>query len=285
MNRFVSLTFAAVLLALTALPLAAQAPALKTTELGRGPTIVLVHSLGSARMQWMPTARKLLGGYRVVMVDLPGHGDSPLPDPFTLEAATAALDQVLAKQKAESTIVVGQGTGGTLAILAARAHPERVRGVVAIDVSLKSPFQDMPDQQRKYITEYLTNATAEEYADLLKRMFGQSGRDSAQNVEIHSRASMVPSASIKAYIREQIYFDPSAQLKDFKLPLLYVGSSKSWADTVTWAVFAKQRGFDVIPGVTTKRIANSGSMIANDQPDSLAAAIDAFAKSVLAARK
>lgn len=284
MNRSVPIA-AAALLALTALPLAAQAPALKTTELGRGPTVVLVHGLGGARMQWMPTARKLLGGYRVVMVDLPGHGDSPLPDPFTIDAGAAALDQVLAKQKAESTIVVGQGIGGVMAVLAARAHPERMRGVVVIDASLRTPFAQVPDQQRKFFIEYLNTATAEQYSEFLKQMFTRQGRDSAQGVEINARAAMVPPVSMKAYLRELMYFDGSTQIKDFKVPLLYVGSSRSWADTVTWVALAKERGYDMITGVATRRIANSGTMIASDQPDSLAAAIDAFAKTAIAGAK
>lgn len=285
MNRPVSLAAAALLLALTALPLAAQAPTpLKTTDLGRGATVVLVHGLGSGRMQWMPTVRKLLGGYRVVMVDLPGHGESPLPDPFTLDAGAVALNQVLARQKAESTIVVGQGIGGAIAILAARAHPEYLRGVVAIDASLKTPFSQVPDQQRKFFLDYLNTATSEQYAEFLKQLFSRQGRDSAQGVEIHTRAAMVPRTSMTTYLRELMYFDASAQLKDFKVPLLYVGSSKAWADTVTWAALARERGYEALPQVATRRIANSGSMIASDQPDSLASAIDAFAKKVLAAK-
>lgn len=276
---------AALLIAALATPLAAQAPALKVTELGKGPTIVMVHGLGGARMQWMPTARKLLAGYRVVMVDLPGHGDSALPEPFSLEVAAAALDQVLARQNAESTIVVGQGVGGAIGVLAARAHPEHVRGVVVIDASLKSQFTQIPDQQRKFFIDYLSSATAEQYAELIKQMYARQGRDSAQGVEINARATMVPRASMNAYLRELMYFDASAQLKDWKKPLLYVGSSKSWADTVTWAGVSKERGYDAIAGVQSRRIANSGALIATDQPDSLAAAIDAFAKAAFAAKK
>ena len=285
MRRIASLAAALTLLALTALPIAAQAPALKVTELGRGPTVVLVHGLGSGRMQWMPTARKLLGGYKVVMVDLPGHGESPMPDPFTLDAAATALDQVLAKQKAESTIVVGQGMGGTIAVLAARTHPEHVRGVVAIDGTLKSPFKDVPDQQKKFIADYLVSATNEQYADMMKGMFGRQGRDSVQGVEINARAALVPRPNMTAYLKELIYFDLSAQMKDFKVPLFYVGSSKGWADTTKWAAVAKERGYELAPGVSSKRVPNSGALIASDQPDTLAAAIDAFAKQVFAAKK
>src|SRR5947207_9316839 len=74
-------------LACAAVALAARVRAepvqLKTTEMGHGPTIVFVHALGGSRSDWLPIARKLLGRYRVVLVDLPGHGESPLPDPFS----------------------------------------------------------------------------------------------------------------------------------------------------------------------------------------------------------
>src|SRR5260221_5110486 len=70
--------------ALLAIAAFAATPAtLKTTELGHGPTIVFLHGLGGGRLQWMPVARKLLATNRVVLVDLPGHGDSTMPDPFS----------------------------------------------------------------------------------------------------------------------------------------------------------------------------------------------------------
>ena len=126
---------------------AAEPVTLKTTELGQGPTLVFLHDLGSGRMTWMPLARRLLGRYRVVLVDLPGHGDSPMPESFTLVAAAAALDRVLARQKAESTVVVGHGVGGVIALLEASAHPERQRALVVMAAASKSPIT-IPDQQR-----------------------------------------------------------------------------------------------------------------------------------------
>lgn len=289
LNRpFAALALAApALAALLVLPLAAQppaTPALKTTELGRGPAVVLVHGLGGARMQWMPTARKLLGSYRVVMVDLPGHGDSPLGDGFTLESGAAAVAQVLARQKAESTIVVGQGVGGAIAVLAAHANPGRVRGVVAIDASLKTPFAQVPDQQRQGFLGWLDAASPEEYGAFLKQLYATQGRDSAQIVELQSRAAMVAPTTMKAYFRQLMYFDASPKMKEFRTPLLYIGSSKSWADTVTWASLARERGYEHAAGVATERIGNSGMLIASDQPDSLASAIDAFAKKVIAGK-
>src|SRR5207249_11560408 len=103
------------LLAFAAVPFAARSRAadpapmtLKTTELGDGPALVFVPDAGMPRTVWMPTARKLVAGHHIVLVDLPGHGESPMLDPFSFAAAAEALDRVLAKQKADSTVVIGQ---------------------------------------------------------------------------------------------------------------------------------------------------------------------------------
>lgn len=275
MNRLRFAIVTAALAAVLATPLAAQAPApaLKTTDLGKGTTIVLVPGLGSQRMQWMPTARKLLANHKVVLVDLPGHGDSPMPDPFSLEAAAELLDGVLAKQNPDSTIVVGHALGGMLAVMAAKAHPERVKGVMVIDASLKFPTS-IPDQQKKFFLEFIDA----NYDAFLKQMFKPLGRDTTQGIEIYSKAALVPSQNVKAYMRQLLNADASGAAKAIKAPLLYVGSSKAWPDTVQWGVIAKQRGWEEVASAKTRRIGNSGYLIMADQPDSLALAIGEFAK-------
>src|SRR5215467_2593246 len=119
--------------------LAAPAPApLATTEQGHGPTLLFLHGAGGTRDSWKPAVEKL-GGYHVVLADLPGHGSSPLPDPFSLQAAAEQVTATLRTLKAESTVVVGQGMGGVLALKALVAHPDRARGLVLIDVALVAP--------------------------------------------------------------------------------------------------------------------------------------------------
>ena len=256
--------------------LADTPPALKVTELGRGPAIVMVHGIGSGRLQWMPTARKLIGNHHVVLVDLPGHGDSPMLDPFSFNAAAAALSEVIAHQKAESTIVVGQGVGGTIALLAVSQHPERQRGLIVIDGATKLP-QPIPDQQMKYFFDYLeTN-----YEAVMKPMFVGQGRDSAQGAALWAQASLVPPASMKPYMHEFVTADVSKQMKELKVPLLYIGSEKVWPADKSWADLAKSIGYDEAVNLDTRRIAGAGAMIASEQPDTLAMVIHDFSARVV----
>ena len=251
---------------------------LPATELGRGSTLVLLHSMGAARASWMPTARKLIGSHRVVMADLPGHGRSPLPDPFSLEAAADVVGQLLAAQKAESTIVVGQGMGGVLALMALAAHPERARGLVLIDAALLSPM--MPDQQREQMAQFIDA----NYDTFLRTTFTRMGRDSAQGVLIHAQAVQVPPSTVKAYFAKMLTMDVTRTLKAAHLPILVVGTERVWPPDKDSLTFVKTMGYAGASGLEVRRMANCGFLVASEQPDSLAALLDGFASKVLARR-
>ena len=280
MIRFARIAPAALagLILLTATLPAAEISSLKTTELGQGPTLVFLHELGGGRMTWMPVARKLIGRYRVVLADLPGHGESPMPDPFTLAAAASALDQVLAKQKSDSTVLVGHGVGGVIALLEASAHPERVRGLVIMAAAARSPMP-IPDQQRELFMRQIND----HYADFIRGMFMMQGRDSAQGVAVHAQAALVPPANMKAYLRELLILDATGAVKRLKVPMLYVGAASNWPPEQGWPEMAKRYGYDEARDVTWRRIGASGHYVAQDQPDSVATALMEFAAKALAA--
>ena len=269
-------------LLLSVAPPGAAAPlvAPKTLELGKGPTIVLVHDLGGNRSVWMPTVRKLLGRYRVVLVDLPGHGESPAPDPFSFEAAAEALDLVLAKQNPDSTVLVGKGVGGMLALLDLKAHPGRVRGLVVIETGLKSTLK-VDDQEIKYFLDMLDS----DYDRVLKMIFSKAGRDSMQGVAIHAMAAQTPRQTIKSYIGASLTGDATSALKSVQVPFLFVATDRLFKGGKSPGTALLALGYEDTTSVPMRRIANAGYLVMQDQPDTLAAVIADFTTRALAAKK
>jgi pimeloyl-ACP methyl ester carboxylesterase len=272
---------AAMLAAVLVAAVRVQAEALppKTTELGRGPVIVIVHGLGASRSDWMPTARKLIGRYRVVMVDLPGHGETPLPDPFSFGAVGAAIDQVLAKQNPDSTIVVAHQMGGRAVLAALAAHPGRVKGVMLMDVPVGVPAQ-IDDQQKKQFLEFMDRS----YEVVSKMMFSNLGRDTTQSKDIFSMFSQTSPATVKAYVREGFYSDGNKDARALKVPMQILLTSRVFKAGATPGATLKLLGWQDTT-LAVRRVPESGYWAMKDQPDTLAAWISAFSAAQVGAAK
>jgi pimeloyl-ACP methyl ester carboxylesterase len=258
---------------LAAVALAAPAP-LATIDQGRGPTLLLLHSRGGTRETWKPTAEKL-AGYHVVLADLPGHGDTPLPDPFSMDAAADQVAATLGTLKAESTVVVGQGMGGVLALRALAAHPERARGLVLVDVSLVGQGKDAT--QRDAILQFVD----QNYRAFLRMTFGHLGRDSLQNLRIESQAAKVPSPTMRAFFEELLMLDANMYIRRARVPILVVATDRVWPADMDSVTFMTQMGYVGAPALSIAHVSDAGFLVATEQPDTLAALIARFTTRVL----
>ena len=267
-------------IALTASPVRAEGPGLETLELGTGPTVVMVPGVGGTRTDWLQTVKRLRDRYHCVMVEIPGQGKSPLPEPFSLQAAAQALDAVIAKQKPESTIVVANGIGGTVALLAASAHPERLRGLMLIDTPVKSPLP-IPDQQRAQIIKFME----ENYDQFSRMLFASMGRDSAESTQLFALMAAVPPATVKGYFREMFSADANRELKELKVPLALAFTERSWKAGTSAGTVMRSFGMEDSTLAAPMRIANAGRMPMKDQPDTLATWISGFAARSFAGKK
>ena len=94
------------------------------------PRIVFVHATRLTRAMWQAQLASLSDRFRVVALDLPGHG-ALATRPFTLDSAA---DQVAAVIEATSpgrpVVVVGLSLGGYVAMHLVSRRPELVRGLV-----------------------------------------------------------------------------------------------------------------------------------------------------------
>ena len=102
------------------------------------PAIVFVHATRLTRAQWSAQLRHLSGRYRIIALDLPGHGVRAA-EPFSVEAAARAVaDAIDAEAPSGRAVVVGLSLGGYVAIEAAAAYPERVAGLVLAGCSAEA---------------------------------------------------------------------------------------------------------------------------------------------------
>lgn len=102
---------------------------------GDGPAVVLVHGITESRRTWDPLVAPLIGaGYRVVAIDLRGHGDSSRIGPYDLATMAGDVGLVLATEGIEDGLLVGHSLGGAVVSACAAGGP--CTGVVNVDQPL-----------------------------------------------------------------------------------------------------------------------------------------------------
>ena len=151
-NTTTTIVVAAALAVAAALPASADQPlssAARTTQFlklpegqiayddsgGDGPLVICVPGLGDVRGQYRFLAPKLVAaGFRVVTMDLPGHGESsvdwPAYSPALVGADIVAMVRHLGASKA---FILGNSMAGGSAVWAAAEIPDNIAGIVLID--------------------------------------------------------------------------------------------------------------------------------------------------------
>ena len=241
--------------------------------IGRGPTVVLVHGLGSDYDDWLPVARDLARDHRVVFVELPGHGLAPMATPFALEQATLALDRAIAEQAHDPVVLVGHSVGGLVATAEALRAPQRVRGLVLVETALAP-------QVSRAEADTLIAEFDRDWEGTLHAVYSSFGRDSLQGERLWARASQVERQNLRAWIPVALHTDLTSEAAGLAMPVLAVLAPRSWEAEETWEHAAKALGYARIPRLRGMRIENCGHFIMLDRPRRLAEAIRRFSSNV-----
>ena len=102
-----------------------------------GPPLVLVHGFAAALQAWEPWVAELGPRYRIITLDLPGHGLTRTPPGYSLTGSdqVAVVDALTQRLGIESFALGGHSMGGGVAWRYAMAHPERVNALILIDAA------------------------------------------------------------------------------------------------------------------------------------------------------
>jgi pimeloyl-ACP methyl ester carboxylesterase len=101
---------------------------------GHGPAVILLHGVSESAAIWSPLATQL-PGFRLLAVDLPGHG---LSDPAVFQRgrvrdqARQLVEDILDALELDKVPVIGHSLGGMFALWQAAAGSGRISEVIAI---------------------------------------------------------------------------------------------------------------------------------------------------------
>ncbi|MGC9354675.1 MAG: alpha/beta fold hydrolase [Mariniphaga sp.] len=134
-------------------------------EYGDGKPIVLLHGFGGCSQNWHPFTAKLSENYRLIVVDMRGHGYSTNPDnKFTHKDSANDVFHLLDKLRIDRFSAMGMSSGGMTLLHMAINQPKRIDSMILISATTyfheqartimrRASFKTMPQEVRKMYRE------------------------------------------------------------------------------------------------------------------------------------
>jgi pimeloyl-ACP methyl ester carboxylesterase len=247
---------------------------------GSGPAVVMIHGFGGSKAVWQPQIQEFSRRYRVITLDLPGHGDSPRPEGdqhYSPAACAEELRLFLDHLEIERAVLVGQSLGTVISQLFYLARPARVRALVLNGALAASPPAGV--QRGPWVDEIVKRIEARGIRaymeELVPNYFSRSPDPALVKAATHEAWKLAQHAAV-AYCRAVSQLNIRERLGEIRVPtLLIVG-----AEDGRTPVEESERMNRAIPDSLLKIVKGAGHLANVEKPAEFNRAVLAFIDSV-----
>lgn len=242
---------------------------------GHGETILLLHGLGSSIKDWNFQIPVFSKKYRVLALDLRGHGASRMYNAeFGVATMTEDVRQFLKALHVEKASVIGFSMGGAIAFQLAYSFPELVDKMVIVNSvpnfnDLGTLGTNMLESRLKTIREDGLATLADEISE---KMFPLDSQMQLRNEFAVRCKSNDDEDYIQSFVT-LMNWGLGDSFKEIETKTLVVASDMDYTD-----VSVKSQYAEAMPNATLKVIENSRHAVVMDQPDEFNAVVLQFLK-------
>jgi pimeloyl-ACP methyl ester carboxylesterase len=236
------------------------------TSHGAGPqTLILVHHLTADATSWREQIAAFSPRYRVVALDLPGHGRSGMPAAFSIELFVRAVEAVRSEAGAGRVVLLGHGASAPIVRRYALTHPERVAGLV-----LAEPLLLMTDRRGRSNAppENIArqfSATAVREQTIRRQYFGEATPPALQDRILTMMLATPDHVAAEALIATE---RPSERGNEpVRLPVLAVYATAGATERAVKLLY---------PMAEYHRIPNTGHFLMMETPDTFNGVVEGF---------
>lgn len=131
------------------------------TATGKGTAVVLLHGFLENQTMWQYLAPVLATKYRVITIDLLGHGNTDcLGYVHTMEDQADMVHHVLHELKIRKSVLIGHSMGGYVALAFAELYPDNVKGLVLLNSTSRADSDERKLNRDRAIAAVKQNYTA-----------------------------------------------------------------------------------------------------------------------------
>ena len=218
--------------------------------------LIFVHGWTCSAEFWRDSINSF-PGYRVIAVDLPGHGGSDKPlAKYTMDHFARSIDAVMQAAKVKRAVLAGHSMGTPVIRQFYRLYPKKTAGLVIVDGAL-FPFAD---------------------SEAFEKFFAPIRADYDKNAHIFIDGMLTPirDAALKSWIRESMLstpgyvalsaFDGMADMSIWKEDKIEVPVLAILANSPNWPKGTEQRYRDLAPNINYQMWDGVSHFLMMDRP-------------------
>ena len=260
-------------------------------EIGTGPPLVLLHSLGLSYREWEPVVDRLSARFRLVLPDLPLHGDSEdrPRHPYTPQWLTDVVTGFCAEAAGPRPLVAGHDFGAELALLATlqgQLHPARLV-LMGTRLHRREEYEGMRSAWRTAcrvaavpgLDRVLAHGATVVFRPAVGERLSAQSAPGARDLLRHAFADVGGNGNrARSWAKFARRWPPGPQrhLLDFyprvQMPVLLLWGTDDRAHPLT----APQEALDLIPDAHLRTLPGAGFLMAYDDPVGVARELIAF---------
>lgn len=151
--------FTSILMALPVSAASVDGIAIHSATAGSGKDVIFVHGWTCDSSSWAAQVPFFSKKYRVITLDLPGHGRSAAPKDgkFSIDLFARALEAVRQEAGADNVVLIGHSMGAMVIRQYTQLYPQHLAAIVGVDGLL-----DVRGMPKQHITEELPPLTGVE---------------------------------------------------------------------------------------------------------------------------
>ena len=194
---------------------------------GKGePALVFIHCWTCNRSFWENQVAEFSKTYRVVTIDLPGHGESGQGrKTWSVESFGDDVKTVVTKLGLKRVVLVGSSMGGPIALEATRRMPDRVIAIVPVD-TLQNVEEKVPQEQLDAVFKQMEADYKGATTSLLNQFFfSPSTPPAVRERVINATVSTKPEVAIPM-LKAVFSYDPVPAMKEIKVPIRAINADR-----------------------------------------------------------
>ncbi len=231
--------------------------------------VVLIHGAGGNHLYWPAEVRRL-AGYRVIALDLPGHGKSTGRGQQSIADYAEQVVRWMRSLFLPRAVVVGHSMGGAIALQIGLDHPELVLGLGLVGTSARLKVSP------RILEETAHSTTFQNAIDLIiEGSFSAASSERLKELAAQRMAETRQTVLYGDFLACQ-EFDLTDRLAEIQKPALVICGQDDQMTPLRYVQFLA----DHLPEARLEIVARAGHMVMLEQPVQVAALLQDFLSSL-----